>query len=50
MKRVVVAQTFIDQRPLGRTLIKAIRIHQWAKNLLLAAPLLFSHDLRRRPG
>jgi 4-hydroxybenzoate polyprenyltransferase len=47
VKRVVVAQTFIDRRPLGRTLIKAIRIHQWAKNLLLAAPLLFSHDLRR---
>jgi 4-hydroxybenzoate polyprenyltransferase len=31
---------------LPRTLLKAIRIHQWAKNFLLAVPLLLSHNLR----
>ncbi len=48
MRHIPVAQTFIDRRPLARTLLKAIRIHQWAKNFLLALPLLLSHNLR--PG
>lgn len=47
MKRMPVARAFRDRRPLGRTLIKAIRIHQWAKNLLLFVPLLLSHNLAR---
>lgn len=29
-----------------KSVIKAIRIHQWAKNILIFAPLLLSHDLR----
>ena len=29
-----------------RSLFKAIRIHQWAKNTLIFFPLLLSHDLR----
>lgn len=45
VRRIPVAQTFIDRRPLPRTLLKAIRIHQWAKNILLVAPLLMSHKL-----
>jgi 4-hydroxybenzoate polyprenyltransferase len=45
MQRIPVAQTFIDRRPVARTLLKAIRIHQWAKNFLLAVPLLLSHNL-----
>jgi 4-hydroxybenzoate polyprenyltransferase len=45
MRRIPVAQTFLDQRPLPRTLLKAIRVHQWAKNVLLLAPLLMSHKL-----
>jgi 4-hydroxybenzoate polyprenyltransferase len=40
-----VKRTFIDKRPRGRTLVKAIRLHQWAKNILLFAPLLLSHKL-----
>ena len=28
-----------------RSLIRAIRVHQWAKNILIFAPLLLSHDL-----
>jgi len=46
MRKIPVARTFLDQRPLPRTLLKAIRIHQWAKNVLLLAPLLLSHKLR----
>jgi 4-hydroxybenzoate polyprenyltransferase/phosphoserine phosphatase len=29
-----------------KSAIRAIRIHQWAKNLLIFAPLLLAHDLR----
>jgi 4-hydroxybenzoate polyprenyltransferase len=45
MRKIPIARTFLDRRPLGRTLLKAIRIHQWAKNILLFAPLLLSHRL-----
>lgn len=36
---------FDDRPPYFRTLIKALRIHQWAKNLLLFVPLLASHRI-----
>ena len=45
LRQIPVARTFVDRRPLPRTLLKAIRIHQWAKNILLVAPLLMSHKL-----
>ena len=45
LRRIPVARTFLDRRPLPRTLLKAIRVHQWAKNVLLLAPLLLSHKL-----
>jgi 4-hydroxybenzoate polyprenyltransferase len=48
LQRIPVARTFVDARPLPRTIVKAIRIHQWAKNTLLLVPLLLSHNLR--PG
>jgi 4-hydroxybenzoate polyprenyltransferase/phosphoserine phosphatase len=32
-----------------RTLLKALRIHQWAKNLLLFVPLLASHRITELP-
>lgn len=32
-----------------RTLIKALRIHQWAKNLLIFVPLLASHRIMETP-
>jgi 4-hydroxybenzoate polyprenyltransferase/phosphoserine phosphatase len=47
MRRIPVERTFNDRQPLARTLIKAIRVHQWAKNLLLLLPLLLSHNLAR---
>jgi len=45
LQRVRVARTFLDERPTARTLLKAIRIHQWAKNILLFVPLLLSHKV-----
>jgi 4-hydroxybenzoate polyprenyltransferase len=45
LSSITVAETFIDRRPVARTLVKAIRLHQWAKNILLVAPLLMSHQL-----
>jgi len=44
-RHIPVARVFIDRRPVGRTLVKAIRLHQWAKNVLLFVPLLLSHKL-----
>ncbi len=46
MHKIPIAQTFWDKRPMSRTLLKAIRVHQWAKNILVALPLLLSHHLR----
>jgi 4-hydroxybenzoate polyprenyltransferase len=46
LRRIPAARTFLDRRPLPRTLLKSIRIRQWAKNVLLLAPLLLSHNLR----
>jgi 4-hydroxybenzoate polyprenyltransferase len=46
-RSIPVACSFIDRRPMARTMIKAIRVHQWAKNVLLFAPLLMSHALTR---
>ncbi|MGA8669448.1 MAG: UbiA family prenyltransferase [Terracidiphilus sp.] len=48
MREIPVARTFIDKRPTVRTLVKAIRLHQWTKNVLLFAPLLLSHQLTAR--
>lgn len=49
LQRIPIARTFTDQRPTFKTLIKAIRIHQWAKNILLLAPLALSHKLAPGP-
>ena len=46
-RNIPVACSFIDRRPTFRMLIKAIRVHQWAKNVLLFAPLLLSHNLTK---
>jgi 4-hydroxybenzoate polyprenyltransferase len=36
---------FNDRPPYCHTLIKALRIHQWAKNVLIFVPLLASHRI-----
>lgn len=48
MRRIRVARTFEDRRPALRTLIQALRVHQWAKNILIVVPLLLSHNLSAR--
>jgi 4-hydroxybenzoate polyprenyltransferase len=47
-RNLSIAQSFEDRKPLLPTLIKAIRAHQWAKNVLLFLPLLLSHALTMR--
>ncbi len=45
MQRIPITQTFLDRRPLAPTVLRAIRLHQWAKNVLLFLPLLLSHQI-----
>jgi 4-hydroxybenzoate polyprenyltransferase len=42
------ARTFEQRANPFRSFIKAIRVHQWAKNALIFFPLLLAHDLRPR--
>ena len=44
--KVPVAHRFDDRAPLTRTIGKTIRLHQWAKNVLIFIPLLLAHALR----
>jgi 4-hydroxybenzoate polyprenyltransferase/phosphoserine phosphatase len=37
------AREFVERRHPVRSLVKAVRVHQWAKNLLIFVPLLCSH-------
>lgn len=46
--QTVIHREFIDQRPAPRALLKAIRIHQWAKNILIFLPAILAHDLSPR--
>lgn len=47
-RRLRPVQQFQDRRPLLPALVKAIRAHQWAKNILLVLPLLLSHNITRQ--
>ncbi|MGA2536559.1 MAG: UbiA family prenyltransferase [Terracidiphilus sp.] len=38
-------QAFIDGKPVFKSLLRSLRLHQWAKNLLIFVPLLCSHAL-----
>lgn len=44
-----VQMIFESRLPYLRTLIRALRIHQWAKNLLVLVPLLASHRIMEMP-
>jgi 4-hydroxybenzoate polyprenyltransferase len=44
-----VAQRFDDKASTGRTLRKALRVHQWAKNALIFVPLVLAHTFRSLP-
>ena len=41
---VVPARTFSETRPALRSWLKAIRLHQWSKNVLIFLPLLLAHN------
>jgi 4-hydroxybenzoate polyprenyltransferase len=45
-RKIAVAHSFEDRRPLYRAILKATRPHQWAKNALLLVPILLAHTLR----
>ncbi len=50
MKRTgtVAAASFEDRSPALRSWLKAIRLHQWAKNALIFVPLLLAHQWHLR--
>nr|AYM53841.1 transmembrane protein [Archangium sp.] len=43
------ARRTAPSKPLVRTLLKALRVHQWAKNILLFVPLLAAHKALDAP-
>lgn len=44
-KGIKPAMEFLDRAPLGKSFVKAIRAHQWAKNVLIFLPVLLAHSL-----
>jgi hypothetical protein len=44
--RVVAQKSFIDRASRWRALQRALRLHQWAKNVLVFVPFLLAHSLR----
>src|ERR1700723_2735099 len=48
-RKINVSANFADRVRLPVALAKALRIHQWAKNLLVFLPLLLAHSLHLRP-
>lgn len=42
-RRHLIQHVFDDRPPPARTWIRALRIHQWAKNVLLGVPVLTAH-------
>ena len=43
---IVIEREFREGRPSPKALIKALRLHQWAKNILIFLPVLLAHNLR----
>jgi 4-hydroxybenzoate polyprenyltransferase/phosphoserine phosphatase len=43
---VQVQREFQDRAARGKAILRAIRLHQWAKNILIFLPLLLAHALR----
>jgi 4-hydroxybenzoate polyprenyltransferase/phosphoserine phosphatase len=44
--RIPVTRSFDDRTAAGKSFLQAIRLHQWAKNVLIFVPLLLAHSLR----
>ena len=47
-RKIEVSRNFADRVPMPVALAKALRVHQWAKNLLVFLPLLLAHSLHFR--
>jgi len=47
-RRIKPAHVFLERSHPLTSLLKALRPHQWAKNLLIFLPLLLSHDITAR--
>ncbi|HEX4309323.1 MAG TPA: UbiA family prenyltransferase [Acidobacteriaceae bacterium] len=43
---VTVEREFDDRAPQLKAILKAVRLHQWAKNILIFVPMLLAHVLR----
>lgn len=43
-KGIKPVKEFVDRTPMRRSVLKAIRLHQWAKNVLIFLPLLLAHN------
>jgi 4-hydroxybenzoate polyprenyltransferase/phosphoserine phosphatase len=43
---IPVSRRFLDRSPTPVALARALRLHQWAKNLLVFLPLLLAHHIR----
>lgn len=46
LRGIKISRIFNDRPPLAKTLLRAMRLHQWAKNVLVFIPLLLAHTLR----
>jgi len=44
-RNITVSRKFVDRLPAPVALAKALRVHQWVKNLLVFLPLLLAHTL-----
>jgi 4-hydroxybenzoate polyprenyltransferase len=45
-RHITVEREFQDRTAPGKAVLKAIRLHQWAKNVLIFVPMLLAHVLR----
>ena len=48
--KITASRTFLDRSPRVKALAKALRVHQWAKNLLVFLPLLLAHTFLLVPA
>lgn len=44
-RKLIITRQFNDQAPRWKALVKAARLHQWAKNTLIFLPLLLAHTI-----
>lgn len=50
VRKIHIAQRFKDQAPLGKSVVRAVRVHQWAKNFLVLLPFILAHKWHLVPA